>query len=130
GLSSVEDGGAVLYTDNSGLKIVQTAFLGCTGNSAIRNSVVLATNWKSLSLTESVFVDYGQRPGFFSKTGMGTPYSWFMIADAAPVDTASPRRDATIRNVFMDEAAFLAIASIPDYYDQTAAPADLIYISD
>lgn len=130
GLSSIDDGGAVLYTDNSGLNIDQVAFLGCTGNSGNRNSVVLATNWKGLSLTESVFTDYGQRPGFYGKLGMSTPYSWFMIGDAAPVDNVSPRRDATIRNVFMDEGGFMAIASIPDFYDPSAAAADLIYISD
>lgn len=130
GLSSVNDGGAILYADSSSLKVDQTAFLGCTGNSAIRNSVVLLTNWRSFALTESVFVDYGTRPGFYSKLGMGTPYSWVMIANAAPADTLTPRRDALIRNVFMDEGGFMAIASIPDFYNPSAAAADSIYISD
>jgi hypothetical protein len=130
GLSSLYDGGAIVYADNCGLTIDQTAFLGSTGNSGVRNSVILTTNWKSISLTESVFVDYGQRPGYYGKLGLAPPYSWIMVGNAAPVDSASPRRDTTIRNVFMDEGGFMAIASIPDFYNQSAAPADLIYISD
>jgi hypothetical protein len=131
GLSSLYQGGAIVYADNSGLTIDQTAFLGSTGNSGQNNSVILARNWKNISLTESVFADYGQRPGYYGKLGLAPPYAWIMIADAAPVDAALPRRDATIRNVFMDEGGFTAIASIPDWFDPNApAPADLIYISD
>jgi hypothetical protein len=130
GLSSIYEGGAIVYADNSGLTIDQTAFLGSTGNSGLHNSVILTTNWKSISLTESVFVDYGQRPGYFGKLGLAPPYAWIMIADAAATDPASPRRDATIRNVFMDEGGYMGIASIPDFYDPAAAAADLIYLSD
>jgi len=88
------------------------------------------TNWKSISLTDSVFVDYGQRPDYWGKLGLAAPFAWIMIADAAPVDSFSPRRDATIRRVFMDEGGYIAIASIPSDYDSQAAPADLIYVSD
>jgi hypothetical protein len=130
GLSSLYDGGAIVYADNCGLTIDQTAFLGSTGNSGVRNSVIQTTTWKTINLTESVFVDYGQRPGYYGKLGLAPPFAWLMIGNAAPVDSLWPRRDATIRNVFMDEGGFMAIGSIPDYYNPQAAPADLIYISD
>ena len=130
GLVTLWSGGAIIYADNSGLTIDQTAFLGSTGNSGVRNPVILTTNWKKINLTESVFVDYGQRPDYYGKLGLAPAFSWIMIGDAAPADSATPRRDATIRNVFMDEGAYFAITGIPDYYDQQAAPADLIYVSD
>jgi uncharacterized repeat protein (TIGR03803 family) len=130
GLSSLDEGGAIIHANGSGLSIDQTAFLGSTANSGVRTSVVLVTNWKNISLTESVFIDYGQRPDYWGKLGLSTPFAWIMIADAAPVDSLSPRREATIRNVFMDEGGYHAIASAPDYYDSQAVPADLIYVSD
>lgn len=130
GLRSANEGGAIIDANNCGLKIDQTVFLGSSANSSVRTSVVLVTNWKSVSLTESVFLDYGQRPDYWGKLGLGPPFAWIMIADAAPVDSLSPRRDATIRDVFMDEGGYHAIASVPDLYDSRAAPADLIYVSD
>lgn len=130
GLSSRTEGGAIIHANSCGLTIDQTAFLGTTANSAVRTSVILATNWKRISLTESVFVDYGQRPDYYGKLGLGPPFAWIMIADAAPLDSPSSRRDAMIRNVFMDEGGYHAIASVPDLYDEQAVPADVIYVSD
>jgi hypothetical protein len=130
GLSSRTEGGAIIYANSCGLSIDQTAFLGSSADSGLRTSVVLATNWKSISLVDSVFVDYGQRPDYYGKLGLASPFAWIMIGDAAPVDSLSSRRDATIRNVFMDEGGYHAIASVPHFYDLQAVPADLIYVSD
>lgn len=130
GLSSINYGGAILYADNSGLSLDQTVFLGCTGNSGIHNDVVLTTNWKQLSFTDSIFIDYGQRPNYYGKTGLGSPYAWIEIGDAAPIDSLSPRRDVTFRNVFLDEGGFMGIIHNPYFFDPQSASADLIYISD
>lgn len=130
GLSSLGQDGAIVSANDSGLTIDQTAFLGSTGNSGLYNSVVLVTNWRRVSLTASVFLDYGQRPDYWGKLGLGPPFAWVMIADAAPIDTGASRREATIHDVFMDEGAYIAIASMPHNYDPQAVPADLISISD
>ncbi len=53
-----------------------------------------------------------------------------MVGNAATASNLSPRREATIRNVFLDEGGFIGISVIPDYYNPQSAASDLIYISD
>ncbi|MGZ5492006.1 MAG: glycosyl hydrolase family 28-related protein [Thermoanaerobaculia bacterium] len=130
GLSTLEAGGAVVHADNSRLTIDRTVFLGCTGNSGVRNSVVLNTTWKGLSVTETVFMDFGQRPNYWGKLGLAAAYSWIMVGNTAPASRLSPRREAIIRNVFLDEGGFFGISADPDFYDQQSAPIDLVHISD
>lgn len=130
GLSTMLAGGAVVRTDNSRLTIEATVFLGCTGNSGVRNSVVTASTWKDLSVTNTVFADYGQRPDFFGKTGFAAAYSWILVGNTAPVTNLSPRRAVNIRDVFMDEGGFFGIAVVPDFFDSRSPASDLIYISD
>lgn len=129
GLSTIWAGGAIVHADNSSLMIERTVFLGCTGNSGVRNSVVLVTTWKAFSISESIFADYGQRPNYYGKLGLAAPFSWIMVGNTAAVSNLSPRREATIRNVFLDEGGFFGISAIPDYYDPQNAGSDLIYIS-
>ena len=130
GLSTMLTGGAVVRSDKSRLTIEATVFLGCTGNSGVRNSVVAATTWKDLTVTNTVFADYGQRPNFFGKTGFAAAYSWILVGDTAPVTNLSPRREVSIRDVFMDEGGFFGIAVVPDHFDAQSSSSDLIYISD
>ena len=130
GLSTLPANGAVVHADNSRLTIDRTVFLGCTGNSGVRNPVVLNTTWKDISVTETIFADYGQRPNYYGKLGLAAAFSWIMIGNAAAATNLSPRREATIRNVFLDEGGFVGISVIPDYYDPQSAASDLIYISD
>jgi protocatechuate 3,4-dioxygenase beta subunit len=129
GLSSLW-GGAVVHADGSRLTINQSAFLGCTGNSGLRVPVVLNTNWEGFSMSETVFVDFGQRDELYGKLGLAAPFSWVMLGNAAPTTNLSPRRDAVLRNVFFDEGGFFGLSSIPDYYNPASADADLIYVSD
>ncbi len=130
GLSTMLPGGAVVHSDNSRLTIDRTVFLGCTGNSGVSNSVVLNTAWRGFSVTETIFADYGQRPNYFGKLGLAAAFSWIMVGNTAPATNLSPRREAIIRNVFLDEGGFIGISVIPDYYDPQSAASDLIYISD
>jgi hypothetical protein len=112
------------------LNIAETAFLGCTVGSGYDGAVVQNTSWKNISITESVFVDYGQRPDFYGKTTWGAVYSWIGIGNAAGVDSLSPRREVFVSHVFLDEGHIFGIASRPDLYPAPGnAPIDLIYIS-
>ncbi|MCM3903756.1 MAG: carboxypeptidase regulatory-like domain-containing protein [Pyrinomonadaceae bacterium] len=130
GLSSLVAGGAIVHADSSRLSIDRTVFLGCTANSGVRGPVVLNTTWKDLSVTESIFADYGQRPNYFGKLGFAAPFSWIMVGNSSATSNLSPRREVTIRNVFLDEGGFLGVSVIPDYYDPQSAASDLVYISD
>jgi hypothetical protein len=130
GLASFVRNGAIVLASRSQLNITETAFLGCTVGSGYNGAVVQNTSWKNISITESVFTDYGLRPGFFGKTTWGAVYSWVGIGNAAAVDNLSPRREAFIEHVFLDEGHIFGVASRPDLYPAAgSAPIDLIYIS-
>jgi hypothetical protein len=126
---STQIGQAIILSERSGLTIKQSAFLGTTANSGIYGSVVENVEWKSIAISETVFVDYGQRPELFSKTGLSAPFAWINIGNAAALTNDSPRREVTIRNVFLDEGGLNGISSLPAGYDPPSAPIDLVYIS-
>ncbi len=129
GLSSGSYGSDVMAV-RSRMKIERSAFLGCTADSGGHTSVVQNLEWKGFTLEESVFTDYGQRPGLFGKLGLTAPYSWVELGNAAAVTNDSPRREAVFRSVFFDEGGFVGIASLPDHYTQPpSAPIDLVYIT-
>ncbi|MGH9967360.1 MAG: MSCRAMM family protein, partial [Pyrinomonadaceae bacterium] len=128
GLSTMA-GGAIVQAALSGLTIEQTAFLGSTANSGLYSPVVQNLDWKSLTIADTVFVDYGQRPELFGKMGLGSPFSWVNIGNAAPVNNDSPRREAVFRNVFLDEGGFTGLSSLPNNYGNPSAPIDLVYVT-
>ena len=69
-------------------------------------------------------------PIIIGKLGLAAPFSWIMVGNSAATSNLSPRREAIIRNVFLDEGGLYGISVIPDYYDPQSAASDLIYISD
>src|ERR1043166_3072352 len=125
GLGSIVEGGAIVHAARSNLKIEQTVFLGSTCNSGVNTSVVQNVDWKGLTIADSLFVDYGQRPELFGKLGTAPPLSWVSIGNPAAVENDSPRREVVISNVFTDEGAVNGLLSLP----QQSAPIDLFYIS-
>jgi Pectate lyase superfamily protein len=116
GLSSLTAGGSIVAASRSGLNVDRTAFLGCATNSAHSASMIQNLTWKDIAITNTKFIDYGQRPDSYSKTPMGSPYSWIGIGDAEDVESGSSRRDAVIRNVFLDEGALIGITARPDLH--------------
>src|SRR5205807_2754057 len=129
GLSTEVQGGAIVRSILSNLNLEQTKFLGSTGNSSLNVPVVENLQWKGVIVTNCAFVDYGQRPELYSKTGSGTPLSWINIGNAAAVTNDSPRREVAIRDVFLDEGGFLGISVMPRDYQPASAPVDLFYVS-
>ena len=130
GLASFVYGGAIVQATHSRLKITEVPFLGCTVGSGYNGSVVQNISWKNISITDTVFADYGLRPGFYGKTTWGATYSWIGIGNAAGLSNLSPRREAFIEHVFLDEGHIFGIASRPDLYPAAeSAPIELIYIS-
>jgi hypothetical protein len=113
----------------SDLTLEQSVFLGTTGASGTNNSVVQIIEWKGLTVSNTVFADYGQRAELYGKLGLSAPYSWINIGNAAVVDSDSPRREAVIRNVFLDEGGFLGLSSTPYRFEPASAPIDLLYVS-
>jgi hypothetical protein len=127
GLSSLVQGGSVVLAVRSHLNLEQSVFLGSTGNSGYNAPVVQNLEWKGVTIVDAVFADYGQRAELWGKLGLAPPYSWVNIGNAAPPESSSPRREATIKNVFLDEGGFFGLSSTPDL--AVSAPIDLIYVS-
>lgn len=129
GLASLVSGGAIVLSYRGSLKIDKVAFLGCSTNSAHNASMVETQEWKAISVSNTKFIDYGNRAGFFSKTPLAPPYSWIGIGNAAALQPNSLQRHALIETVKLDEGAFIGISSIPARYAPVSVPFG-IYISD
>ena len=125
GLASLAPGGSILAAHGSRLRVDRTAFLGCATNSAHNASIVQNLAWKDIAITNTKFIDYGERADFFSKTQLAPAYSWISIGNAAAVQPDSSRREAVIRNVFLDEGSFIGISARPDFYSPPSAPFDV-----
>ena len=128
GLSTLVGGGAIVSAIRSDLEITQCKFLGSTATSGGYLPVVQNLEWRGITVTNSVFLDYGLRE-LFSKTGLAAPISWINIGNAAAVTNHSPRREVVIRNIFLDEGGYWGISSLPYRYLPASAPIDLIYVS-
>jgi Pectate lyase superfamily protein/Carboxypeptidase regulatory-like domain/Domain of unknown function (DUF4214) len=130
GLASFVAGGAIVLASRCRLNVTETAFLGCTVGSGYNGAVLQNIGWKNITVTESVFMDYGLRTNFWGKTTWGATYSWIGIGNAAAIDNLSPRRETFVYHIFLDEGHINGIASRPDLYPTAgSAPIDLIYIS-
>jgi hypothetical protein len=129
GLISQVQGGSIVRAARSHLKIEQTKFLGSTGNSGVFVPTVECLEWKGITVENSIFIDYGQRPELFSKTGMAAAYSWLIIGNAAQPTPDSPRREVVLREVFFDEGALNGLSALPSLYEPQSAPIDLLYIT-
>ncbi len=128
GLSSLVGGNIVLNL-RSHLNLEQTVFLGCATNSGLNGSAVENIEWKGITVSDTVFVDYGQRAELYGKLNLAAPFSWVSVGNAAPPESSSPRREAIIRNVFFDEGALNGISSVPYHFLPASAPINLIYVS-
>ena len=126
---STQVGPGIVQSVRSRLTIEQSVFLGSTANSGIYGAVVQNIEWQAITVSDTVFVDYGQRPELFSKTGLSAPFSWVNIGNAAALTSYSPRRQVAIRNVFLDEGGFVGLSSLPDRYQPPSAPIDLVYVT-
>jgi hypothetical protein len=126
GLASMD--GAVVMARRSSLKVERSVFLGCATSSGTYSSVVQNIEWKGVSVTDTVFTDYGQRPELFGKL-LTAPFSWVNLGNTAAVDNESPRREAVFRNVFFDEGGLIAISSTPARYEPPGPPIDLLHVS-
>ncbi len=127
GLSSLAQGGSIVLAVRSHLTLEQSVFLGSTSNSGYNSPVVQNIEWKGLTITDAVFADYGQRAELWGKLGLAAPYSWVNISNADALDGSSPRREVTIKNVFLDEGGLFGLSSTPNLPGST--PIDLFYIS-
>ncbi|HEX7313492.1 MAG TPA: DUF2012 domain-containing protein [Pyrinomonadaceae bacterium] len=129
GLASIEAGGAIVQNWGGGLTIRQTAFLGCTANSGLYMPVVQNYLWESITVEDAIFIDYGQRPELYAKTGIGSPLSWINVGHPSPPTADSPRREVVLRNIFLDEGGWQAITVQPSRYQSPPVPIDLFHAS-
>ncbi len=127
GLMSQSPGGSIVQSYEAGLTIQQTKFLGCTGNSGIGVPVVQNFFWKAITVEDTIFIDYGQRPELYAKTGYGAPYSWINVGPAALPTADSPRREVVLRNLFLDEGGWMGISVLPAQFQSNPVPVDLFY---
>ena len=128
GLASLVPGGAIIAAHHTDLRLEQCAFLGCAANSGVTTSVVENSSWIGIAVTDCKFIDYGNRPDFYSKTPLAPPYSWISIGPAAAPEPNWSRREAVVRNVFLDEGAWIGIAARPDLFGPSFARYE-VYLS-
>ena len=128
GLVPNQGGGNLIRAIRSDMSIETTVFLGSTANSGSNAPVVENIEWKRFSISNSIFIDYGLR-SFFGKTGLGAPFSWINIANAAAITPESPRREVVVRDTFLDEGGWVGLSSFPRNWSPDTGPIDLIYIS-
>jgi inhibitor of cysteine peptidase len=126
GIASMQ--GAVIIARRSALSVERSVFLGCATSSGVYASVIQNTEWKSASVTDTVFTDYGQRPDLYGKLGMAAPWSWVNLGDPAPPTAESPRREAVFRNVFFDEGGLNGVSTMPRVPTESR-PIDLLHVS-
>ncbi|MFY9622293.1 MAG: carboxypeptidase regulatory-like domain-containing protein [Pyrinomonadaceae bacterium] len=129
GLLNEAFGGAIVRAIQSGLAIQQTKFLGSSGNSGVYAPIVENLQWKRIAVSDTVFLDYGQRPELYGKTGYGAPISWINAGNAAAVTSDSPRREIVLDRVFMDEGQLFGLSVMPYRYSPPSAPIDLLYMN-
>lgn len=128
GLVSGAGGGNVIRAERSELSVELSVFLGSTANSGAYAPLIENVEWRRVSVSNSIFLDYGLRT-FFSKTGLGAPLSWIGIENPAPASPDSPRREVVVRDVFLDEGGWVGISVLPRRWALVPPPIDLIYIS-
>lgn len=129
GLASLVSGGAIVAASLTDLKVEQSAFLGCAANSGVTTSIVQTYLWLGIAISDSKFVDYGNRPDFYSKTPLAPPYSWIGIGSAAPLEPNWSRREAVFSNIFLDEGGYFGISARPDLFGSSVFPAYEVYMS-
>ncbi len=127
GLATIT-GGSIVNAERSDLEVTQCKFLGSVANSGGYAPVVQNVEWYGITVTDTVFLDYGLRE-LYGKTGVSAPISWVNIGNAAAVTNHSPRREVVIRNTFLDEGGWWGLSSLPYRYNLPSAPIDLIYIT-
>jgi hypothetical protein len=121
-------GGSIVSAERSDLEVTQCKFLGSTATSGAYAPVVQNVEWYGITISDSVFLDYGLRE-IYGKTYLAAPISWVNIGNAAAVTNHSPRREAVIRDTFLDEGGYWGLSSLPYRYTPPSAPINLIYIT-
>jgi hypothetical protein len=127
GLVAGEGGGNVIRAARSDLTIQQSSVLGSTANSGAYAGVVENVDWKGFTISNSIFLDYGQG-AFYGKMGLGAPLSWINFGDQADKTPESPRREIVVKDTFLDEGGWIGITAYPQRWDPPFE-IDLLYIS-
>ncbi|HEX8294633.1 MAG TPA: carboxypeptidase regulatory-like domain-containing protein, partial [Pyrinomonadaceae bacterium] len=127
GLISLVPNGSIIRAQRTHLSIQQTAFLGCTANSGYYTPVVQNWDWKGITVEDTIFADYGQRPELYGKLGYGAAHCWVSVGHPAQRTPDSPRREVVIRNVMLDEGGWQGITVHPARYQYYFEPIDLFY---
>src|SRR5262249_19697554 len=126
GLASMSSDGGIVLADHCELKVQETAFLGCSTNSALGVSVVQNISWLGILVKDSKFIDYGIS-GFYSKTPLAPPYSWINIGNPAGIDPSWSRREVIVDHVMLDEGAFIAITARPQLFAEFYPPYEVYF---
>jgi hypothetical protein len=127
GVSDEQGGGNVVKAVRTELSIEQSSLLGCTANSGAYAPIVENVIWKGFSISNSIFLDYGQR-SLFGKMGLGSPLSWINFGPPAPRTSESLHREVVVQDTFLDEGGWIGITAFPQRWNPPEQ-IDLLYIS-
>jgi len=126
GLVAGQGGGNLIRAVRSDLTIQQSSVLGSTANSGAYAAIVENVDWKGFTISNSVFIDYGQR-SFYGKMGLGAPISWINFGTQADKTPESPRREIVVKDTFLDEGGWIGITAYPQRWEPPFE-IDLLYI--
>jgi hypothetical protein len=111
GISSIQNsGGAVVYSYHTDLRVENSGFRGCTGNSALANPVIQNQSWTGLTVTGCDFIDWGYINGqYISKTPLAVGGGWIYVGDTLPLISSTQMRAVHISDCRMDEGSFYGL---------------------
>jgi hypothetical protein len=102
--------------------------LGCSTNSAVGGPVIRINSWQGILVRDTKFIDYGEKPDFFSKTPLQPPYSWILVGAVADPEPAHVTREVVMDNLFLDEGGYFELAIRPDVFSTKHVPYE-VYLS-
>lgn len=119
GVSTLQEGGAVMRVSQTDFSARNLHFEGCNGYGFKKASVLLIEQWAGVDVQNFRFADYGTLNGvYYSKTSVAGE-AWIKLLN--PYGQSPSQGVAMFRNGFMDEGAYVGILS-----QQTAGDAVVV----
>lgn len=119
GVSTLEEGGAVMRVSQTDFSARNLHFEGCNGYGFKKVPVLLIEQWAGVDVQNFRFVDYGTLNGVYHSKNAVAGEAWIKLLN--PYGQSPSQGVAMFRNGFLDEGAYIGILS-----QQTAGDAVVV----
>lgn len=119
GVSTLEEGGAVMRVSQTDFSARNLHFEGCNGYGFKKVPVLLIDQWAGVDVQNFRFVDYGTLNGVYHSKNAVAGEAWIKLLN--PYGQSPSQGVAMFRNGFMDEGTYIGILS-----QQTAGDAVVV----